>query len=60
METENGKGNRTSTLSELERGINVKGKMCRKSSRKYKLNVENIVRAKETVKQRMQFKAQRM
>ena len=49
-----------SILSELEMGINVKGKICRKLKRKYKLNIENITRMKETVKQRMQLKAQRM
>ena len=42
MKTENGKGNRTSILSELERGLNVRRKMCRKLKRKYKLNKENI------------------
>ena len=49
-----------SVLSELERCINVKGKMCRKLKRKYKLDKENITRVKETVKQRMQLQAQRM
>ena len=34
--------------------------MCRKLKRKYKLNKENITRVKETVKQRIQLKAQRM
>ena len=57
--------NRTSTrglsiLSELARGINVKGKMCRKLKREYKLKEENITKVKETVKQRKQLKAQRM
>ena len=47
-----------SIVSELQRGINVKGKMCRKLKRKYKLNKENITRVKETLKQRMQLKAQ--
>ena len=49
-----------SILSELERRINVKGKMCRKVKRKYKLDKKNKTRVKETVKQRIQFKAQRM
>ena len=49
-----------SILSELERGINVKRKICKKLKRKCKLNEENITRVKETVKQRMQLKAQRM
>ena len=47
-----------SILSELERGINVKGKMCRELKKKYKFNEENITRVKETLKQRMHFKAQ--
>ena len=42
-----------SILSELERGINVKGKMCRKLKKKHKLNKENITTVKETEKQRM-------
>ena len=47
-------------LSELERGMNVKGKMCRNFKRKYKLNKENITTVKETVIQRMQLQAQTM
>ena len=31
-----------------------------KLKKKHKLNIENITRVKETVKQRIQFKAQRM
>ena len=38
-----------SILSELVRGVNVKGKMCRKLKRKHKLNSKKTV--KETVKQ---------
>ena len=34
--------------------------MCRKVKRKYKLDKKNKTRVKETVKQRIQFKAQRM
>ena len=49
-----------SILSELEKVINGKGKMCRKLKRKYKLNEENVTTVKETVKQRMQLKAQRI
>ena len=49
-----------SILIELERGISVNGKMCRKLKRKYKLNKENITTVKETVKQRIRLKAQRM
>ena len=47
-------------LSESESVINVKGKMYRKLKRKYELNKENITRLKETVKQRMQLKAQKV
>ena len=39
--------------TELENGINVKGKMCRKLKRNYKLNKENKTIVKERVKQRM-------
>ena len=39
-----------SMLTELERGINVKRKICKKLKRKCKLNEENITRVKETVK----------
>ena len=49
-----------SMLSELDSGINVKGKICRNSKRKYKLNEENRIRMKETVKQRIQLKARRI
>ena len=45
-----------SILSNLERTIKVKGKVCRKLNRKYKLNEKNITTSKETVKQRMQLK----
>ena len=47
-----------SILSELERDINMKGRMHRKLIRKYKLNEQNITMMKKTVKQRMQLKAQ--
>ena len=36
-----------STLTALEMGINVKGRMCRKLKRNYKLNKENITRLKQ-------------
>ena len=49
-----------SMLSELDRGINVKGKICRNSKRKYKLNEENRIRMKVTVKLRIQLKARRI
>ena len=45
-------GGELSILSELERGINVKGKISRKLKSKYKLKEGNITRVKETVKQR--------
>ena len=38
----------------------MKVKICRKLKKKYKLNKENMNNNKETVKQRIQFKAQRM
>ena len=44
-----------SIMSELERSMDVKGKVCRKLKRKYKLNKESITTVKETVKQRMNF-----
>ena len=49
-------GGELSIMSELERDITMKGKMCRKLKRKYKLNAENITTVKETVKQRMYHK----
>ena len=45
-------GGELSILSELERGINVKGKISRKLKSKYKLKEGNITRVKETLKQR--------
>ena len=44
----------------VRKGHKCERKMCRKLTRKYKLNKENIIRMKETVNQRMQLKAQRM
>ena len=49
-----------SIVNELERYINMKVKICRKLKKKYKLNKENMNNNKETVKHRIQFKAQRM
>ena len=49
-----------SVLSELQRGINVKGRKCRKMIKKYQLTKENILSVKETIKQKMQLKAQRI
>ena len=65
METENRRGNRTSMRGTIygawvRGGISVKIKMCRKLKRKYKLSKENITTMKETVKQRMQLKPERM
>ena len=48
-----------SILSELERGISVKEKIF-KLKRKFRLDEENITTVKETVKQKMQFKVQRL
>ena len=36
-----------STLSELERSINVKERMCRKLKKKYKLNKENMKKVRK-------------
>ena len=47
-----------SILTELQKGMNVKGRACRTLKRKYKINKDNII--KETVKQKMQLKAQRL
>ena len=41
------------------RGINVNGRACR-TYRKYRINKDNIMIIKETVKQKMQLKAQRL
>ena len=49
-----------SILSELQRGVNVKGKECRKLIRKFKVTEDNIDVVKETIKQKMQLKAQRL
>ena len=49
-----------SILTELQRGVNVKGKACRTMKRKYKIEKDNINTVKETIKQRMQLKAQRL
>ena len=46
-----------SILSELERGIDVKGKTCRKLKRKYKLHEENIITVKQTVKRECNLKS---
>ena len=48
-----------STLIELQRGINVKGRVCRISKRQ-KINKDNIIIIKETAKQKMQLKAQKL
>ena len=41
-----------SILTELQRGINVKGRACRTLKRRYKINKDNIIIIKETVKQK--------
>ena len=45
-------GGELTILSELERGINVKGRISGKFKRKYKLKEGNITSVMETVKQR--------
>ena len=40
-----------SILSELQRGLNVKGRACKTLKRRYKINKDNIIIIKETDKQ---------
>ena len=40
-----------SILSELQRGLNVKGRACKTLKRSYKINKDNIIIIKETDKQ---------
>ena len=49
-----------SILSELQMGVNVKGRRFRKIPKKYQLASENILEVEEMIKQKMQLKAQRM
>ena len=49
-----------SIISKLQRGINGKGRKFRKMTKKYQLTSENILKVKETTKQKMELKAQRM
>ena len=49
-----------SILSELQRGVNVKGRRFRKMTKKYQLTSKNILEVNEMIKQKMQLKAQRM
>ena len=42
-----------SIVTELQRGINVKGRACRTLKRKCKINKDNII-IKETVKQKIE------
>ena len=42
-----------SILTELQRGINIKGRACTILKRKYTINKDNIVIIKETVKQKV-------
>ena len=50
-----------SLLEDLSKGINVKTRKGQKVKRKYKLQNENdIAKAKERIKQKVQFKAQRI
>ena len=46
-----------SIISELQTGINVKGRKFRKMSKIYKLTKEHIAPVKERIKQKMQLKA---
>ena len=58
-ETEHKRGE-LSILTELQKGINVKGRACRTLKRKYKINKDNVIIINETVKQKMQLNAQRL
>ena len=49
-----------SILSELQRGVNVKGRRFRKMTKKCQLTNKNILEVKEMIKQKMQLKSQRM
>ena len=49
-----------SILTELQNGINVKGRACITLKKTNKINKDNIIIIKETVKQKMQLKAQRL
>ena len=49
-----------SIISELQRGIDVKGRKCRRMIKIHQLTKENITSVKETIKQKMQLKAQRI
>ena len=46
-----------SILTELQRGINVKGRACRTLKRRYKINKDSTIIIRETVKQKLQLKA---
>ena len=43
-----------SIVTELQRGINVMGRACRTLKRKRKINKDDIIIIKETVKQKIQ------
>ena len=49
-----------SISTKLQREINVKGRACRTLKRKCKINKGNIIINKESFKQKMQLKAQRL
>ena len=50
-----------SILNEISKGVNVKTRMSRNIKKKYKISDENtLLIAKESLKQRMQVKAQRL
>ena len=63
MEREIRKRNRVYTrriFTELQKGINVKGGACETLKRKYTINKHNIITIKETVKQKLRLKVQRL
>ena len=49
-----------SILTVLPWGVNIRKKSCRKLSRKYNMNNDDITVVKETIKQSIQLKAQRL
>ena len=46
-----------SILTELQKGMNVRGRACRTGKRKYKIKKDNVIIIKQTVKQKSQLNA---
>ena len=49
-----------SIICELQRGIGVKGRKCRRTIKVHQLTKENMASVKETIKHKMQLKGQRL